>query len=407
MVLLHDIPSMIDINVLLRELWLIHCDVPSLTSAFTTPFHSSSVFFEGVTRGEFEAIIARFPVLNGIPFTEIDGRAGASTFYMISRMLPLRMLRIVKLTRPPFEKAPAQIIECNIKTHTVLVRVQPRIDYTNMKRYKCRTQTELNRLMPPGYSPEPAKFNAAAVKGPIKRYIIPWRSQNEIVYLKCKIWDGKTFYGSMQLLEVNIGEVTLKRKIATKVSKIFSVFPLPLKRKERPPVPKVIAPKFTGKRSGPVVAGGAAVVCHGPHKGLEVHVVDITGAVVKGLILPREICGSLKDFTYPESGCCSLPVPRLFISASLDYPQGTLIRLTDDGVGVVTGHNDDDVLVFIHNNTICCVDRSGIAERLPREGICSDRAGLRITVGDTVALETPNAERRGVILYVAGCWVFL
>jgi hypothetical protein len=369
---------------------IFHCqsEFPTLVSAFSMPSRPFALFFEGMTVDEFSLLAERFPALS--EFQELDQDAIAVEFCNGSRMLGLSESNFVVLTNPPFAGSLAQVMESDVATHRVRVRVGP-----------CPEDEALAAHNKPGQTSRHKKpFHARRLPPPVTETVLPCKYKDGVVHLKCWKWQDKFFYGPHQVVDVDVQDVKVCVYIAiTDKTQFIEISKKPLSERRGWPAPRRIVEAELPRDPG-VVVGQPAIISEGPSQGLAVHVQAIAGDSVIATTLPIEVRGHIRFFDFPEGGFYSTPIPAAIIPVDREYRRGELVRLKDDSLGIVIGHVDDDLQLIIFPGEHRQVSRFQVVTRVSDDRPCFDHRGLRICVGEEVRFPRNGGLETGIVVRI-------
>jgi hypothetical protein len=330
--------------------------------------------------------------------TELERSAFVSEFCNASRLLPLHSGRFVELVVPDLERCAAKVLHVRFSSKTVLVGVRAGIDYLNLRRLKYASQAELSHDMGPTYQAPFAPFSPSKVPGPVTKTSISCYSGEEVIFLKCHVWDHKHFYDHLQVLEVDVRHVSLSAKVSDRVRRDFAQFQgrSGESRSEWPAMSDVT--DYRRRDRSEIVVGQPAKIRTGPNAGLYVYVTEIRNkSRVVGVLLPTEKSGDISDFGPPGEGSYSVTIPHALIPVEMDYWRGTLVRLEDDFIGMVVDYNDGEVLLVSLSNETRQVSRFAILEELEDQRDCLDANGVRVVPGDTLRFSTDQRYGWGIV----------
>ncbi|OHT09298.1 hypothetical protein TRFO_21867 [Tritrichomonas foetus] len=191
--------------------------ISAVPSIFTIPNDAHKIFFECEDPTKLQNSLRSIPILSTCRISvEVvsDTREFVNNFCNLNPSSLLQVGKFVRIAKPEYEDDVAQIVSTNKEQKRCLVKIMPRIDYENLRKFNALTQTQLNNQMPMNYRPPKALYNRKAlleindgIQIGTKKIEIDAKTE-----ITVDLWSGKKFYGKFIYEKVSFSQIIANGK---------------------------------------------------------------------------------------------------------------------------------------------------------------------------------------------------
>ncbi|OHS95065.1 hypothetical protein TRFO_38761 [Tritrichomonas foetus] len=174
-------------------------------SATYMPYLKGKILVEAQDQESFLIIVQK--VFNRIPnYRKLNKSETFDNFCFNLRCMTIPPGSIVRITDPEFHHEPAQVVNVDNQTGTVLVKMYGHIDYDGLLKHNLTSQKSLNLKMPRDYKAKPAPFDEGfftrhGAKFSIKQLKISMATNG---IAESIFWDGNSYVDKFMYIEFSM-----------------------------------------------------------------------------------------------------------------------------------------------------------------------------------------------------------